>query len=1730
MGQLKFDITGDNSNVLKAFRGVQDGVRQTAQIVEQQGQSIENVFGRIKSVASVAFAGFTAKEIVTTLANVRGEFQQLEIAFSTMLGSEQKAADLMKQLTNLAATTPFDMKGVASGAKSLLAYGFSAEEVTDTMRRLGDVCAGLGLNLQDMAWLYGTTRVQGRLFTQDFRQFTGRGIPLAEELAKQFGVTKDKVQELVTAGKVGFPEVQKAMESMTNEGGKFGGLMEKQSHSITGQISNIEDTIEMAINDMGKQTEGLMNDALDVTSAIIDHWKEVGEVILAAASSIGLYKAMAVGIASFESASSNVGYEAELSALQSILPLKEEEKKTDLEEAVAKGQLSVAQAELVATKREEAAAYVDSLKQEALAAQQAYTEAQNRAAQAALEVDAANEKVDACQEAYDAAERLGLTTTAETAEEALNTATVEANTAAKNLQAAREEVAAAAKAADTASTAANTAQQNLNTAATARDTAAKGLWAQVTILCKRAQDAWNASMFSSPLFWIAAAIAGATYAVYKLVTAETAQEAAIRKSNEAWEEFDKKVQERQSSIESLIRTIQSETSSEYEKAEAYQKLTALAPQLTEKYDQTALASLELSKAQKEVSESMDDEKYQQAIQNVEELRKKVESLSMTSQSVAGYTMGGSSNTRAYEKAQEELTQAENVLHNIITLRQQATENAKPIEVRLKEAQDNEQVRQEIFDFYDKAMLLARDWQAANEDINFVTGQSRADEFITETETELEEMRKQIKENPADINLRLKYEEKQKVLDGILDMKRDWKATGATTIPLIFKANWQTAQQSLNQAKSKASALANGGSTETYAQAYTKAQKEYREAQKKVANMQKNKSAYSATDYETASNNLKTAKDAFAKLGGDVSGKTTKTRNGTDKEENKKVRAQEELNKALKSLQQKNNDEVISLMQEGTEKKLKEIDNDYKKRIAEIDKQETEFKKKNKEAGKSSALTTAQSDALKQSRDLAKQSYENEIAKLNADQASYYREFLSEYGTYQQQRLAIAMKTAEKIKKVNESTDTDEQKQWQIAKIKEDQRKSERNIELEAIKQNIDWGSVFGEFGAMFKSQLQPTINKLQQLSKTTTDINEQKTIQELITKLEGSNTVWDSDIFKKVSDDINAYQQAMLQYAEAQEIETTATKNVADAEEELARAMASNDPKTIEQAQKLLKAAQSDLSSASSNVKTFGTQVEETSSHLQTSSKKAVSQFQQLESGLSGLTSGSLKGIGESILGLDKLFGGSMQKDVSNMLASGIQSLLGKDSKAAQTISKALGDSGMAGEIISAALGILDLLKDGISGIVSNLIDVVMGAVNGILSDVLSGKIVTETYNSLASGIGNILNTVTFGGFSSWTNGDSDKTLHEDLERLAKTNEELQKVMENLKDEMSDATIANSKNVYEIQKSNIESRRKNTQESMQRSANASSKGFIGFGSKASTNAKINEGMDADKWAKVSQAAGVTVRTAQEFFALSSEQMYNVAQYATDQYILLKDLADDGKEDAAQFMDTYIEYWQEAKETEEAYFEHLTTVSFDSVVDDFREALLDMDTDAEDFAENFGEYLQKAIVESMLVDKYKSKLEDWYKMFSSAMEDDGRLDKQEQSELEKYMQDEIVTPALAERDALKSLYDWESSSSGGQEATTISSSGLTEDTGKAIEGRFTAVQIATEDMKASVLQSVQLLGGIAATGSATSASISDIRNMMVMANSHLEDMVRYARLTYTDFGEKLENMYTQLKKL
>lgn len=300
MAGLHFDITGDNSNFLRKLREVETGVTNTSKEIEKNGLGIEDMFNKMTKAAAAFGAGFTAKELIQNIIQVRGEFQQLEVAFTTMLGSSEKANVLMAQLTETAAKTPFDLQGVANGARQLLAYGTSAEDVNETLIRLGNIAAGLSQPLGDLVYLYGTTMTQGRLYTQDLNQFTGRGIPMIKELAKEFGVAESEIKGMVEAGMIGFPEVQKVIQNLTNEGGMFFNLMQEQSKTITGQISNIGDSFSMMLNDIGKANEGIINDALSGVSYLIENYETVGKTLLEIVGTYGTYKATLITITALQ--------------------------------------------------------------------------------------------------------------------------------------------------------------------------------------------------------------------------------------------------------------------------------------------------------------------------------------------------------------------------------------------------------------------------------------------------------------------------------------------------------------------------------------------------------------------------------------------------------------------------------------------------------------------------------------------------------------------------------------------------------------------------------------------------------------------------------------------------------------------------------------------------------------------------------------------------------------------------------------------------------------------------------------------------------------------------------------------------------------------------------------------------------------------------------------------------------------------------------------------------------------------------------------------------------------------------------------------------------------------------------------------------------------------------------------------------------------------------------------
>lgn len=295
-GQLNIQAKLDINDLVKTAARYRQEVTRMGVVTDQQGNVMSTAWTRMKQAATA----YLSLDIARKIAETRGQFQSLQVAFETMLNSEEKAQRLMSEAVELAAKTPFTLEDVASGAKQLLAYGFAAEDITETLRRLGDVASALGLPMERLTYLYGTTATQGRLYARDMIQFTTSGIPVLQELAQMYGKTTEEINNMVTAGEVGFEDIRKVFEQMTNEGGQFYNLMEKTSTTISGKISNLADAIQVMFNNIGESNEGIINGAIDGAKWLVENYQSVINILKVLVATYGTYKAALIAVAAAE--------------------------------------------------------------------------------------------------------------------------------------------------------------------------------------------------------------------------------------------------------------------------------------------------------------------------------------------------------------------------------------------------------------------------------------------------------------------------------------------------------------------------------------------------------------------------------------------------------------------------------------------------------------------------------------------------------------------------------------------------------------------------------------------------------------------------------------------------------------------------------------------------------------------------------------------------------------------------------------------------------------------------------------------------------------------------------------------------------------------------------------------------------------------------------------------------------------------------------------------------------------------------------------------------------------------------------------------------------------------------------------------------------------------------------------------------------------------------------------
>lgn len=1576
MPSLKFDAVIETGKVVSGFQDIQNAVHKTAATVESEGKSIDDIINKIQNTANIAIGGWSIGKFVSQMMQVRGQFQQTEMAFKTMLQSEEKAKDLMQQLINTAAITPFGVDDVTEGAKQLLAFNVAAKDVNDTLIRLGDVAAGMGVSLSEMVMLYGTTIAKGKMDTMDLYQFLNRGIPIADELAKVMGLDVNnaiaEVKEQLTAGKVTSDIFIKAMQNMTSEGSKFGGMMKAQSKTITGQISNIEDAIEQMFNELGRSQEGIINTGLDAVSTIVENWRKVGEVVMVAATAYGTYKAVLMAVSALQVLNNRI-----------------------LQQAVVEKTLA-------------AAAGINLSNAEAVAA---------------------------------------------------------ARTKFLTL-----------------------AQQGLTTAL--KETAA------ATLL--------------NPYVLMAAAITSLVYTIYKFSTAASAAEIAQNAWNKSMDEFNRKAEDRKQKIKELVQIIQGADSTSLEKQLAFDELGTVAPELTKVYDSVKkLEDTDLTNFNKQLNEMTGKDREVGLKAQIKQLKEYAKALQDNSASAAAgsarraavqglkdnYGIEAPWSFNKDEKLNDAIFEYMGKIQGELDKIQKAKDELEtPTQIDVKLAEDDYKQSKEELDYLSKfALAMKNDIEGNPTKIPFDGGES--ERVITELEKKIYELKKEQEEHPIQFTA-----DKKKALDKYQELLGDikrWKDTawkqGTFTIPVEIQFKMKQLQDETDKAKGHFNYVTGkyeeANKDESYAAAKKRAKINYQAAVKAEKEARKG----SNKDWENAKEDLDAKKKEYEKYWGSISeasSKANKSMTDAKKRAEEQRKAQEELSNALNELIQKNMDDEISIMREGTEKKLKEIDNDYKKRIAEIKKQETEFKKKNKEAGKASSLTKKQSKAISEAKYLASLNKEQKIREVNKEASDKERndlyEYLKEYGSVQQQKLAITQEYADKIAKAENA--------YQKASLANQRDNELKKIDASDVFEQIDWENVFADLSSHTKEYLVSLRAQLQSLLKSgkLTDVSDISKVQEKINDI-------NAEISKQggIFDFIGTKQQENIrrinEAKEAQEALNSAKLQEADIEKQYEKALKQANHKAVDLG---VRAIGDDTTGIQANIDKAGID-------------KSTKEYKEMSSILTNLA----------------VLEGKLAKAREKTAKATIEAKDKEDAAKKSTKAQIADWFSDAQEFISKS-GI-DQLPELFSSLgmdeASSKIGQGLSALNdsaGAVADFESGNYI----GALTKGISALQ------GFSNVLGIGADNTakMQDKIDELNQKNDVLASCLEELNDTLQGTnSITGAQEVYKDAVELINAQKKNASDAMKAEANKHGTWRSSLHSSVNDNKTWKKDME-----KVSKILGKTVKSSKDFLSLSPEEMKKIRDTDKDLFMSIlneyrKEGGKGGRSDKLPSMiQDYIDNYADAiNDLNEQMSEKYTQMSFDDMKSSFFDALMDMDKDAEDFSDDFSKYLMKSVLNAKIGDLLDKDLKEFYDEWS-------KLAKDGLSETEvDYLTNKwngIVDKGIKFRDEAAKITGYTGTSS--QEATSGGWQSMGQETAEELNGRFTALQIAGESISASMITAVAQMETIISTGISTNGAVTEIRNMMIMTNSYLEDMVKYAKLTYSEFGSKIDDINKRLKEI
>lgn len=1637
MPSIKFDTIVETSKVVSGFRDIQNAVHQTSERVEKDGKTIDDVISKIQNSFNIAIGGWSIGKFVNQMMQVRGQFQQTEMAFKTMLQSEEKADALMKQLIRTAAVTPFGVEDVTEGAKQLLAFNVAAEDVNKTLIGLGDVAAGMGLNLKDLVMLYGTTIAKGKMDTMDLYQFLNRGIPIADEIAKVMGLDVTnaikEVQKQIKAGKVTSDIFIQAMQSMTAEGSKFGGLMEAQSKTITGQISNIEDAIEQMFNDLGKSQEGVINTGLGIVSYLAENWKSVGNAVMVAATAYGSYKAVLMTVNALQVLNTKV--------------------------------LRLA----VVEKRASAAAGIVMSNADAIAA----------------------------------------------------------------------------------------AKTKLLTVAQKGLTVALKETAKATLL--------------NPYVLLAAAITSVVVAIYSYVNRISSAEAAENALAKSVDDTNSKLDERNQKLQNLIQIIQSADSTDLQKQLAFDELSKLAPSITEVYDSVEkLAKADLSQVNQQLNELSDEKREESLKKQVDELNEILRGVAISKKDLLkdkyGLDLSWTSGWEDWQEATRDLR--DGLLKQLSEIEEAKTKIAEPTKIDVELAKDKYEQSKEQLDYLSKfALAMKNDIERNPTEIPFDGGE--ADRVIAELEKRADELRQEQIKNPIQFTA-----DKQKALDKyqelLADIKR-WKNSawkqGIFTIPVEIQFRMKQLQEETNKAKGYFNYVTGKYEEANKDESYATAKKQAKIAYQAAVKAEKEARKGSNKKWEESKEDLDNKKKEYEKYWGSISSansKSNKAAADAKKQAEDRKKAQEELNEDLKQLEQQNQDDAISIMQEGTDKKLAEIKNDYAKRKAEIDKQEADFKKKNKEAGKKEALTSAQSDALNKARDLATQEYNKKLDEVNREALTSMRDYLKEYGSLYQQKQAIAEEYEEKIAKA--------QTQGEKLQLRQEKKKALARVNFESISMGIDWKGLMSGVGNMSKEMLKPMLDKLEAYTKTnefnTSGAENQQKVVDLMQEIRNyigtdQNTTWET-----LATAIENFNHSVTDYQTAINSEKVAISNLSTAKGDLKEGKITKE--VFENIKKQADNASQAVIDAKTKMETFGIQLNATTDAVKNYTSGLTAALNKLDAwkGVDGFGDmqqsaaniDALKGALDSVLpqmgdGLSKTIGTGLSKTlgtVGNSIGGALQSVMG--SKIGSLV-------GVIAQIPKMILQFADSIKNFVTGILnsfsellkfewlSDLVDSILDAVGNLIDTIfdLPENLFKVLSKIVVNGVGGLLNTVigrignilSFGALSSggpaaWFTNSNAKKVQKTIDKLTSSNERLNDSISRLEKTMSSTYGSDAQKAYE--------EAKRQQEKVNSQTLQIAKTQAGYhGAHGSWNHYLDSlrfGFTDDGQVYMSTARKeiekevlkATNNQKDDIWSLTPEEM-NKLLGSENAVNLIKGVGKGGYGDRVlEKLKDYADLAGEIDDLTEQFQESITQISFDSMKDSFVSNLMDMEKSAEDFADDFAEMMQKALLSYSMEDLINTDLKNLYNDWAKLIEDKkGKLTEDDIKELNKRY-DAIVDEGLKRRDEWAKVTGYTGSSSSSQTATSGGWASMGQDTADELNGRFTALQIAGESIAQNMTTTISQMESIVTLGISTNGAVLEIRNMMIMTNSYLEDIVKYSKLTYNDFGTKLDDMNRRLKDI